>query len=44
MLKHRLIPIVILDQGNVVQSKNFVHTNIIGNAITAIDFCLVAGS
>ena len=38
MLKHRLIPIVILDQGNVVQSKNFVHTNIIGNAITAIDF------
>ena len=38
MLKHRLIPTVILDQGNVVQSKNFVHTNIIGNAITAIDF------
>ena len=38
MLKHRLIPTVILDQGNVVQSKNFVHTNIIGNVITAIDF------
>ena len=38
MLKHRLIPNIILNDGNVVQSKNFIHTNIIGNAITAVDF------
>ena len=38
MLKHRLIPNVILNNGNVVQSINFKHTNVIGNAITAIDF------
>jgi len=38
MLKHRLIPNIILNKGNVVQSINFKHTNVIGNAITAVDF------
>lgn len=38
MLKHRLIPNIILNNGNIVQSVNFNHTNVIGNAITAIDF------
>lgn len=38
MLKHRLIPSIILNDGNIVQSINFKHTNIIGNAITAVDF------
>lgn len=38
MLKHRLIPNIILNNGNVVQSINFKHTNVIGNAITAVDF------
>jgi len=38
MLKHRLIPNIILNNGNVVQSRNFKHTNIIGNAVTAVDF------
>jgi len=38
MLKHRLIPNIILNNGNVVQSVNFKHTNVIGHAITAVDF------
>ena len=38
MLKNRLIPVVILNNNNVVQSVNFKHTNVIGNAITAVDF------
>jgi len=38
MLKHRLIPNIILNNGNIVQSINFKHTNVIGNAITAVDF------
>ena len=38
MLKNRLIPVVILNDNNVVQSVNFKHTNVIGNAITAVDF------
>jgi len=38
MLKNRLIPVVILNNNNVVQSVNFRHTNVIGNAITAVDF------
>ena len=38
MLKNRLIPNIILNNGNVVQSVNFKHTNVIGNAITAVDF------
>jgi len=38
MLKNRLIPVVILNNNNVVQSVRFKHTNVIGNAITAVDF------
>tara|TARA_B100000029_G_scaffold226152_1_gene223933 strand:- start:848 stop:1660 length:813 start_codon:yes stop_codon:yes gene_type:complete len=38
MLKNRLIPNIILNNGNVVQSVNFKHTNVIGNAVTAVDF------
>jgi len=38
MLKHRLIPNIILNNGNVVQSVQFKHTNVIGNAVTAVDF------
>jgi len=38
MLKHRLIPNIIINNGNIVQSINFKHTNVIGNAITAVDF------
>jgi len=38
MLKNRLIPNIICNNGNVVQSKNFKHTNVVGNAVTAVDF------
>lgn len=38
MLKNRLIPVVILNNNSVVQSVNFKHTNVIGNAVTAVDF------
>ena len=38
MLKHRLIPNIILNNGDIVQSVNFEHPNIIGNAVTAVDF------
>ncbi|MFC1884991.1 imidazole glycerol phosphate synthase subunit HisF [Thermodesulfobacteriota bacterium] len=39
MLKKRLIPVLILREGMVVQSVQFKHTNIIHwNAITAVDF------
>jgi imidazole glycerol-phosphate synthase subunit HisF len=38
MLKHRLIPNIIINNGNVVQSKNFKLTNVVSNAITAVDF------
>lgn len=38
MLKNRLIPSIILNEGKLVQSVNFKHTNVIGNAITAVDF------
>jgi imidazole glycerol-phosphate synthase subunit HisF len=38
MLKNRLIPSIILNNGNIVQSVNFDHKNIVGNAITAVDF------
>jgi len=38
MLKHRLIPNVIVNNGMVVQSINFKHTNVVSNAITAVDF------
>jgi imidazole glycerol-phosphate synthase subunit HisF len=38
MLKNRLIPNIICNNGNVVQSINFKHTNVVGNAVTAVDF------
>jgi len=38
MLKNRFIPNIICNNGNVVQSVNFRHTNVVGNAITAVDF------
>ena len=38
MLENRLIPNIICNNGNVVQSVNFKHTNVVGNAITAVDF------
>lgn len=38
MLKHRLIANIIVNKGFVVQSRNFKLTNVIGNAITAVDF------
>lgn len=38
-LKNRLIANIICSNGNnVVQSVNFKHTNVIGNAVTAVDF------
>ncbi len=38
MLKKRLIPVLLCRDGWIVQSINFKHTNMIGNAITAVDF------
>src|SRR5437867_827028 len=38
MLKNRLIPNIIVNNGHVVQSRNFKHTNVVGYAITAVDF------
>lgn len=39
MLKHRLIPIIILREGRVVQSVQFKHTNVIHSSpATAVDF------
>jgi imidazole glycerol-phosphate synthase subunit HisF len=39
MLKTRLIPVLILRDGRVVQSVNFRHTNVIHwNPVTAVDF------
>jgi cyclase len=38
VLKKRLIAVLILRDGQIVQSVNFKHTNVIGNAITAVDF------
>jgi len=38
LLKKRLIAVLILRDGLIVQSVNFKHTNVIGNAITAVDF------
>src|SRR3990167_3755723 len=34
----RIVATILLRNGLIVQSKQFKHTNIIGNAITAIDF------
>jgi cyclase len=38
MLKKRLIPSLLVRNGRIVQSVNFQHTNVIGNAFTAVDF------
>ena len=38
MLKKRLIPSLLCKNGRIVQSIRFRHTNVIGNAFTAVDF------
>lgn len=38
MLKKRLIACLLWNNGFIVQSVNFRHTNSVGNAITAVDF------
>jgi len=38
MLKNRLIPVLIHKDGMIVQSIQFRHTNVIGDAITAVEF------
>jgi cyclase len=38
MLKKRLIPSLLVRDGKIVQSVQFRHTNVIGNAWTAVDF------
>lgn len=38
MLRKRLIPSLLVRDGRIVQSIQFRHTNVIGNAITAVDF------
>lgn len=38
MLKRRLIPSLLVRDGKIVQSVQFRHTNVIGNAFTAVDF------
>ena len=38
MVKNRLIASIIVKDGFIVQSINFRHPNVIGNAITAVDF------
>jgi len=38
MLKKRLIATLLARNGRIVQSINFKHTNVVGNAITAVDF------
>ena len=38
MLKKRLIACLLWNNGNIVQSIGFKHTNSVGNAITAVDF------
>jgi cyclase len=38
MPKHRLIATLLVDSGNVVQTRLFKRTNMIGNAFTAVDF------
>ncbi|MEW6219300.1 MAG: imidazole glycerol phosphate synthase cyclase subunit [Thermodesulfobacteriota bacterium] len=38
MLKKRLIATLLARHGRIVQSIRFAHTNVIGNAITAVDF------
>jgi cyclase len=38
MLAKRVIATILLSNGMIVQSKQFKHTNVIGNAKTAVDF------
>ncbi len=38
MLKKRLIACLVWSKGMIVQSIGFKHTNVVGNAITAVDF------
>jgi cyclase len=38
MPKHRLIATLLLDCGNIVQTRLFRRTNMVGNALTAVDF------
>ncbi|MDO8633272.1 MAG: imidazole glycerol phosphate synthase cyclase subunit [Candidatus Wildermuthbacteria bacterium] len=38
MLKKRLIACLLWNNGNIVQSMRFKHTNSVGSAITAVDF------
>ena len=38
MPKHRLIATLLIDSGNVVQTRQFKRTNMVGSAFTAVDF------
>lgn len=38
MPKHRLIATLLVDSGNVVQTRQFKRTNVVGSALTAVDF------
>jgi imidazole glycerol-phosphate synthase subunit HisF len=38
LLKKRLIPSLLVRNGRIIQSIQFRHTNVIGNAFTAVDF------
>lgn len=38
MLRNRLIATLLVRNGRVIQSRQFNHTNVIGNAFTAVDF------
>ncbi len=38
MVKKRLIPTLLVRHGRIIQSRGFRHTNVIGNAFTAVDF------
>ncbi len=38
MIKHRLIATLLVHNGNVVQTRRFKRTNMVGSAFTAVDF------
>lgn len=38
MIKHRLVANLLVHQGNVVQTRQFKRTNMVGSAFTAVDF------
>lgn len=38
MPKHRLIATLLIDSGSVVQTRQFKRTNVVGSALTAVDF------